>query len=108
MSSQLSSCDEYGFLRTESFDAAGYEEFMRTYLRTLARRRQKWEKLVRGLAKNGAGGEAYARLTYGAKLKRFVRKGIPAPHRKGVWLQAALHVRNDLFRIFSQILLKIM
>ncbi len=67
---------------------------MRTYLRTLARRRQKWEKLVRGLAKNGSG-EAYARLTYGAKLKRFVRKGIPAPHRKGVWLQAALQIRNN-------------
>jgi len=87
MTSQFSAFDEYGFLRSDKFDAAGYEEFMRSYLRTLSRRGLKWEKLVRGVVRNGENSDAYARLTYGAKLKRFVRKGIPGSHRKGVWLQ---------------------
>ena len=87
MTSQFSSCDEYGFLRSKGFDAVSYEEFMSSYLRTLSRRGLKWEKLVRG-AKPG-NSEVYAKLSYGAKLKRFVRKGIPGPHRKGVWLQVS-------------------
>ncbi len=94
MTSQFSSCDEYGFLRSQGFDTKSYEEFMGSYLRILSRRGLKWEKLVRGAS---SGNNAYAKLSYGAKLKRFVRKGIPGAHRKGVWLQVsgALRLRAE-------------
>jgi hypothetical protein len=92
MTSQFSSCDEYGFLRAKGFDAASYEAFMGPYLRVLARRGLKWEKLMRGT--NNSGDAAYAKLAYGAKLKRFVRKGVPSAHRK-----AGLWIRIDLIRI---------
>ena len=80
MSSNFSPHDEYGFLRPENFDYAEYEGFMSDYLGVLARRRQKWELLVKG---------DYRKLKKGAKLKRYVRKGIPGSHRKGVWLEVS-------------------
>ena len=61
----FSSYDEYGFLRGEDFDAASHQEFMSSYLPVLVRRGQRWE------AAYTAGEEKNARL------KRFIRKGIP-------------------------------
>ena len=73
MSSNFSIHDEYGFLRPENFNYAEYESFMSDYLGVLARRRQKWEQLVKG---------DYRKLKAGGKLKRYVRKGIPSSHRR--------------------------
>ena len=80
MSSKFSPHDEYGFLRPESFDYAEYEGFMSDYLGVLARRRQKWDQLVKG---------DYRKLSKGVKLKRYVRKGIPSSHRREVWLEVS-------------------
>lgn len=105
MTSQFSSCDEYGFLRSDSFDAASYEEFMRSYLGVLTRRGLKWEKMFRGGVKTDSS-DAYAKLTYGTKLKRFVRKGIPGPHRRGVWMQVsgAQRMRAEEPEMYSSML----
>ena len=85
MSSRFSSCDEYGFVRSRSFDASQHEEFMKTYLRTLSTRAKKWEKITR---------KGYSRIERGNRLKRYIRKGIPGAHRKGVWLE--LSGANDM------------
>ena len=62
-----SSYDEYGFVRGADFDVASHEEFMSSYLPVLVRRGQRWEA-----AYSASGGEERS-----ARLKRFVRKGIP-------------------------------
>ena len=80
MSSNFSNNDEYGFVRPENFDYKEYERFMSEYLGVLSRRRQKWDSLVAG---------GYSRLSKGAKLKRYVRKGVPSIHRKGVWMEVS-------------------
>ena len=80
MSSQFSQHDEYGFLRPDTFNYQEYEAFMSDYLGVLTRRRQKWEVLVRG---------GYSKLSKGAKLKRYVRKGIPSTHRRQVWMEVS-------------------
>ena len=41
-----SEVDQYGFERPEDFDYESYESFMSSYLRVLARRASKWEKLL--------------------------------------------------------------
>jgi len=80
MTTQFSSHDEYGFVRPDNFNFKVHEEFMNGYLGVLARRGQKWE----GLVKSG-----YHKLDKGTKLKRYIRKGIPSSHRKGVWMQVS-------------------
>ena len=80
MSSNFSQQDEYGFLRPEDFDYKEYEAFMSDYLGVLTRRRQKWDVLVKG---------GYSKLSKGAKLKRYVRKGVPSSHRRGVWMEVS-------------------
>lgn len=63
-----SDVDEYGFKRPENFDYKSYEQFMSNYLKTLAKRRKKWEAIL----------EENTDLTnVNPKLKRFIRKGIP-------------------------------
>ena len=41
-----SDVDQYGFERPENFDHDSYESFMSSYLRVLARRAAKWERLL--------------------------------------------------------------
>ena len=84
-SSNFSPIDEYGFKRPEDFDYRTYDNFMTEYLPVLVRRGQKWDKLLLKGSKN---------LKNGAKLKRFVRKGIPMKHRSSVWM--AISGANDL------------
>lgn len=73
--------DEYGFLRGHDFDHLQHQEFLGSYLTVLARRAARWEALL--------GKAGYPGLKHSAKLKRFVRKGVPGKHRKGVWLQVS-------------------
>merc|ERR550517_871773 len=80
MTSTFSQQDEYGFLRPEDFDYKEYEAFMSDYLGVLSRRRQKWDVLVVG---------GYSKLSKGGKLKRYVRKGVPSSHRRGVWMEVS-------------------
>lgn len=80
MSSNFTNTDEYGFVRPEEFDFKEYEKFMSEYLGVLSRRRQKWDGLVSG---------GYTKLARGPKLKRFVRKGVPSNHRRGVWMEVS-------------------
>lgn len=76
--SQFSSIDEYGFMRSKSFDLSGQEEFMKSYLRVLSSRAQKWDKIVK---------RGYDKMERGIRLKRYIRKGIPSSHRRGVWME---------------------
>jgi len=80
MTTQFSSHDEYGFVRPENFNYKVHEEFMNGYLGVLARRGQKWEALLK---------TGYHKLDTGPKLKRYIRKGVPSSHRKGVWMQVS-------------------
>lgn len=64
----FSDVDEYGFKRNEQFDYKSYELFMSSYLKTLAKRRIKWERVLQ---------ENIDLTTITAKLKRYIRKGIP-------------------------------
>merc|ERR1719323_1552651 len=81
MSSQFSNHDEYGFIRADDFNYQQYEEFMSSYLGVLSRRAEKWESLVKG--------GQYSKLQRGTKLKRFIRKGVPGSHRRGVWMEVS-------------------
>ena len=78
----LSCHDEYGFVRAPDFDYPVQEDFLSSYLAVLARRAARWDQL---LGKD----KAFSALHKGAKLKRFVRKGVPSAHRKGVWLEVS-------------------
>ncbi|CAG5119981.1 unnamed protein product [Candidula unifasciata] len=69
--------DPYGFLRSEEFDFDSYEEFMSSYLSTLARRASRWKSNYNNTRK----------LSTSRKLKRFCRKGIPGDLRPDVWMQ---------------------
>jgi len=80
MSSKFSQYDEYGFIRPDNFNFTQYEQFMSGYLGVLSKRGQKWEALVK---------DGYSKLNKNAKLKRYVRKGIPSSHRKGVWMEVS-------------------
>ena len=75
--SNFSRIDEYGFKRPEDFDYRTYDNFMTDYLPILVRRGNKWDKLL---------SKGTSHLKNGAKLKRFVRKGIPLKHRANVWM----------------------
>jgi len=92
----LAAQDEYGFLRGDGFDFPLEEEHLATYLGVLARRAQRWAALLAS-----AGG--YQQLRRGAQLKRFVRKGVPSCHRRGVWLEVcgagrAQRAQPELYR----------
>lgn len=73
----------YGFEWPEDFDHEGHEAFWRGYRAVLARRLRKWERL---LSSSSADQPPPALRRHSAKLKRYVRKGIPREHRKQVWM----------------------
>lgn len=61
--------DEYGFKRDCSFDYAAYDGIMSNYYKVLTKRRIKWQALMKNPP------NLHNRKS--AKLKRYVRKGIP-------------------------------
>ncbi|XP_019646559.1 PREDICTED: growth hormone-regulated TBC protein 1-A-like [Branchiostoma belcheri] len=71
--------DTYGFTRPEDFDYETYEEFMAGYLSVLARRASRWSGLLKGRKA----------INRSFKVKRFIRKGIPAEHRGTVWMEVS-------------------
>lgn len=64
-----SEVDEYGFKRDCSFDYAAYDGIMSNYYKVLTKRRIKWQALMKNPP------NLHNRKS--AKLKRYVRKGIP-------------------------------
>ncbi|KAH8311119.1 hypothetical protein KR044_004481, partial [Drosophila immigrans] len=88
-----SDVDEYGFKRGEKFDYKNYGKFMDSYLKTLTRRRIKWEAII----------QQNPDLNLNPKLKRYIRKGIPGPYRADVWMkitgaEAAKKQNPNLYR----------
>ncbi|XP_017144232.1 growth hormone-regulated TBC protein 1-A [Drosophila miranda] len=77
-SSKFSDVDEYGFKRGQNFDYNNYSKFMDGYLKTLTRRRMKWEAILQ---------QNPDLSQVDAKLKRYIRKGIPGPYRPDVWMK---------------------
>ncbi|XP_020709202.2 growth hormone-regulated TBC protein 1-A [Athalia rosae] len=75
-SSYFSNVDEYGFERPQNFDYQTYEEFMSEYLKVLAKRAQRWARII------AAGKSLQRSIT----IKRYVRKGIPGVYRGAVWM----------------------
>lgn len=61
--------DEYGFKRDEDFDYKSYENIMSNYYTVLTNRRMKWEAFLKN--------PAILQNNKSAKLKRYIRKGIP-------------------------------
>lgn len=76
--SKFSDVDEYGFKRGEKFDYKNYGQFMDSYLKTLTRRRIKWEAILQ---------QNLDLSLINPKLKRYIRKGIPGPYRADVWMR---------------------
>lgn len=72
--------DQYGFERPSDFDFDSYENFMSQYLRVLVRRAAKWDKLL---------GKSNRTLSHSARVKRYVRKGIPSENRGQIWLMVS-------------------
>ena len=97
--SNFSPIDEYGFKRPEDFDYHTYDNFMTEYLPVLVRRGHKWEKILSKGTKN---------LKNGAKLKRFVRKGIPMKHRASVWMSisGANEMKQNEPQLYTKMLTK--
>ncbi|KAH8288489.1 hypothetical protein KR054_003622, partial [Drosophila jambulina] len=92
--SMASDVDEYGFKRGEHFDYKNYGKFMDGYLKTLTRRRMKWEAILQ---------QNTDLSQMDPKLKRYIRKGIPGPYRPDVWMKisgaaAAQRRSPDLYR----------
>ncbi|XP_064554631.1 growth hormone-regulated TBC protein 1-A [Drosophila montana] len=77
-SSKFSNVDEYGFKRSEKFDYKNYGTFMDNYLKTLTRRRIKWEAILQ---------QNPDLSVISPKIKRYIRKGIPGPYRADVWMK---------------------
>lgn len=71
----FSDVDEYGFKRPENFDYEMYTTFVSRYMGILTKRARRWEQLKEK--------EMYNRS---AKMKRFIRKGIPMTLRKKSWM----------------------
>ncbi|XP_068156519.1 growth hormone-regulated TBC protein 1 [Drosophila tropicalis] len=94
-SSKFSDVDEYGFKRGDNFDYKAYSKFMDGYLKTLTRRRMKWEAILQQ--------KDFDLSNIDAKLKRYIRKGIPGPYRPDVWMKisgaaAAQQLNPNLYR----------
>lgn len=69
ISSPCSDVDEYGFKRDCNFDYVAYDNIMTNYYKVLTKRRIKWQSLMKNPP------NLHNRKS--AKLKRYVRKGIP-------------------------------
>ncbi|XP_077554061.1 growth hormone-regulated TBC protein 1-like isoform X5 [Haemaphysalis longicornis] len=96
----------YGFEWPEDFDHEGHEAFWRGYRAVLARRLRKWERFLSSSSSADRPPPALRRNS--AKLKRYVRKGIPREHRKQVWMSlsgaAALqHEQRGLYQSLLQL-----
>lgn len=65
----FSDVDEYGFKRDENFDYKSYENIMSNYYTVLTNRRMKWQSYLKN--------PAILHNNKSAKLKRYIRKGIP-------------------------------
>ena len=72
-------------MRGADFDAASHEEFMSSYLPVLVRRGQRWEAAYSASGGGGTGGTGGGEER-SARLKRFVRKGIPNRRELGAKL----------------------
>ncbi|XP_031635302.1 growth hormone-regulated TBC protein 1-A isoform X2 [Contarinia nasturtii] len=75
--SKFSDVDEYGFKRDINFDYAAYDSIMTNYYKVLTKRRMKWQNLM----KNPSNFHIKS-----SKLKRYIRKGIPAHIRGEIWM----------------------
>lgn len=78
--------DRYGFRKqTQYVTLAEYEEWEARYEETLDRRRKKWDQLLResGLTPGEGGPVRFPPKS--AKIKRYVRKGIPPEWRGAAW-----------------------
>ncbi|KAF8541301.1 rab-GTPase-TBC domain-containing protein [Trichophaea hybrida] len=78
--------DRYGFKKqTQYISLAEYEEWESRYSETLDRRRKKWDQLLResGLTPGEGGPVRFPPKS--AKIKRYVRKGIPPEWRGAAW-----------------------
>ncbi|KAG7331340.1 hypothetical protein KOW79_005309 [Hemibagrus wyckioides] len=71
--------DKYGFQYSEDFNYEAYEEMMSEYLPVLARRSEKWSRLLKENTK----------VDKNLKVKRYVRKGVPSKHRTLIWMAAS-------------------
>ncbi|KAB5576899.1 hypothetical protein PHYPO_G00203820 [Pangasianodon hypophthalmus] len=71
--------DKYGFQHSEDFNHESYEEMMSEYLPVLARRSEKWSRLLKENTK----------VDKNLKVKRYVRKGVPSKHRTLIWMAAS-------------------
>lgn len=67
-----SEVDEYGFKRDCNFDYAAYDSIMTNYYKILTKRRMKWQSLMKK--------PPNFHNKKSAKLKRYVRKGIPGAY----------------------------
>ncbi|XP_055302548.1 growth hormone-regulated TBC protein 1-like [Sitodiplosis mosellana] len=76
--SKFSDVDEYGFKRDCNFDYAAYDSIMTNYYKVLTKRRMKWQNLMKNPP------NFHDRKS--SKLKRYVRKGIPAHIRGEIWM----------------------
>ncbi|KAL7273281.1 hypothetical protein RUND412_003873 [Rhizina undulata] len=78
--------DRYGFRKkTQYVTLEQYNEWNSRYEETLERRKKKWDALLResGLAPGEGGPVRFP--TKSAKMKRYVRKGIPPEWRGAAW-----------------------
>ncbi|ESO00999.1 hypothetical protein HELRODRAFT_185724 [Helobdella robusta] len=72
-----STVDSYGFTRSaDDYDFKTYEEFMNKYLAVLSHRSLRWSTLM----------NENIPVKTSRKLKRFIRKGIPAEKRPLMWM----------------------
>lgn len=69
-----SDVDEYGFKRDINFDYAAYDSIMTNYYKVLTKRRMKWTNLMKN--------PPNFHNKKSAKLKRYIRKGIPGEFNK--------------------------
>ncbi|KAK9458142.1 hypothetical protein V1511DRAFT_519979 [Dipodascopsis uninucleata] len=79
--------DRYGFRKQNQYiTLQQYDEWYAKYEKHLARRRKKWELLIRdaGIA-FGPEGVPTAFPAKSKKVKRYIRKGIPADWRGAAW-----------------------
>lgn len=80
----FSDVDEYGFKRPENFDYDMYTAFVSRYMTVLTKRARRWDQLREK--------EMYSK---NARMKRFVRKGVPMNLRKKTWMYFSGAVNNQ-------------
>ncbi|KAM9487072.1 growth hormone-regulated TBC protein 1b [Clarias gariepinus] len=71
--------DKYGFEHSKDLNSETYEEMMTEYIPVLARRSEKWSRLL----------QENTKMDKNIKVKRYVRKGVPNEHRTLIWMAAS-------------------